>query len=203
MGKSVNSNDERILAEAKRNLKVAKEQMEKYKNNDKIPEETKKLFQQNYKNAQVNLKNLIEMDKKMAEASLTDVHKTSSALENLNKIAKRKPKNSGMALPERLTDNNVAIHFPSSAEIRSAVNYSHARSSANAAVNNNQKSAEPATTKKMSTREAFREAARQSFMGGSAKKKTKQTTKKASGTDHSMGSEAGMTREEYRKRHGK
>lgn len=212
------NNDEKLLANAKHNLRVAKEQLEKYKDNENISEETKKIFQLNYQNAQVNLKNIVEMNKKMAAAALDDLHSASAALDDAEKAAsngndKNIRKNSddtNVVLPGGSSVNDITIHFPNSSELQSAINYSNSRQEkGNTASNAKIEFAEPASdeennkkvapAKKMSTREALREAAKQTFVGGGAKKSAKKSANKKTTSND----ELGMTREEYRKRHNK
>lgn len=45
-----------LLTEAKHNLAIAKEQLEKFRDNPNVGEETQALFRQNYENALTNLK---------------------------------------------------------------------------------------------------------------------------------------------------
>lgn len=45
-----------LLTEAKHNLAIAKEQLEKFRDNPNVGEETQELFRQNYENALTNLK---------------------------------------------------------------------------------------------------------------------------------------------------
>lgn len=205
--------NQELLEDAKRNLKVAKEQLEEYGDSDLIDDATKKLFRVNYKNAKNNLALISDM----ANESAANVGELSAAVQNAEKAATeaKTPSDApttpvassaqlptepasddNVILPNHPEDQKIMIHFPDSSELRSAVSYSNAKSGAIIIPGVDKKSAEPAaSSKKVSTREALREAAKQTFVGSKDKKTTK--SKKKATNDSSM------TREQYRKLHDK
>lgn len=215
----MDKNDEKILANAKHNLEYAKEQFEKYKDNDSVPEETKKLLRQNYENAQQNVKNFVAMDKKMAAAVADDLQKANATLNDakgntakLDKARLDENPHDDIVLPGKSANTDITIHMPDSAELRSAISYSNASRTKIQMPLSDTKSAEPAAksaepvakvpeakpdkkakkpvTKKMSTREAMREAARQAFIGSPKKAKKKKATTKVKKTTKKADSES-------------
>lgn len=205
-------NDEQnLIAEAKHNLETAKQQLEEFGSNENVDQTTKDLLQRNYENAQVNLKVVTKMANVKEEANKEDAQEAvkmaqsavTAAKDPQPKPIRKDTSMDNLVLPNQTNGNDITIHFPSSDEMKSAVSYSNAKRKAIIVPGPEDKSAEPAAkkpVKKVSTREALREAAKQTFVGGSKKsaKKSANNSKKTTAND-----ESGMTREEYRKRHNK
>lgn len=221
-----------LLNEAKANLKKAKAELEKF-GNANVDDKTKKLLQKNCQDAQNNIKiisGMIEDEKKQQLDAAKALEQVRQAKAEGEKLAALEPQaedkdSNDIALPEENKNQKFTIHFPSSDELRSAVNYSNASRTKIQMPASDTKSAEPAAksaklatkfpeakpaktkkpaTKKMSTREAMREAARQAFIGSPKKAKKKATTKAKKTTkkaDSESKDNSTMTREQYRKLH--
>lgn len=167
-------NLEDLLTRTNKNFKLAEEQyLESDENTDPS---LKKLRKMNYDNAA----NILNVAERMAGKEET-VQKNNPRIKEEHKPRNFKVAN-GSQPKVQLKDNATKLQFPTYDEIEKAT------------VKTNSDS--------VSTSTILREAARQSFMGKSSSKKAakKQSKKKLSSSESS---EAGMTREEYRKRHGK
>lgn len=167
-------NLEDLLTRTNQNFKLAEEQyLESDENTDP---NLKKLRKMNYDNAA----NILNVAERMVGKEET-VQKDNPRIKEEQKTSNFKVANSSQPKVE-LKDNAAKLQFPTYDEI--------------------EKATVKTTNNNISTSSILREAARQSFMGkSSSKKATKKQSKKKS--SNPKNSETGMTREEYRKRHGK
>lgn len=161
MGVNLEDNDKKLLVEAEHNLKVAKQQLEEFGDNENIDEATKRLLHQNYENAQTNLKNVKQMaevkqhnEKINQEDAQKALQQAKSVVSSLNQessqpsLENTAPQSASekdqVVLPNQPAGEKITIHFPDSEELRSAVSYSNASRAKIQMPVSDTKSAEPA-----------------------------------------------------------
>lgn len=188
---------EQLIKDAKHNLEVAKEQLEKLGDNEDTDESTKPLLQQNYENAKKNLQIITNLFGGEEESSDEVATKATPSQNMLNQPVRGTGGNSNdLVLPSRDSNSNVTVHFPTLGEVKSepAINRSEASKELKPTMvsEDHEESVEPTVElpKKFSTGQILREAARQTFFGNRKKHPT-------------ADNETGMTREEYRRRYNK
>lgn len=225
------NNDEQLLAAAKHAFEVAKQNLEKYKDNDQISPELKKVFEMNYRNTANNYKSIAERVGKADELGEADVdgslgddhvatfHQSQDNMRTANVVLSGRAKNESVTVhfPDSDDNSEITPPKPEAKQIKATELVPNPGKPVVKKPSNAEKAAKKATPRhetypetrpmhteagekpaqKISRRETFVKALRQTFMGTPKKQPEKKPIK--TNVDES----GIMTREQYRKLHDK